>query len=387
MATDTFARAERKILPPGPHLGTSYTKWAASSAGLSHAEAFALMHEMGIDVLRLGSYWDAIQPDAPSKFDFRELDEQLALARKYGMKVILTLGMKSPGWPEGYVPGWARPKELKPDPPEGFLGKADRWLADSWDFYKKNRGDTRTPTNLAQDSKLREHALAYIKGVVEHVSSDQNILAFQVENEPGVAFGPNKEYVGLDFVKEEARLIKDTDPARRPLATNVGVPPSKHDEELIKSPDFDIVGLDIYPKPGGQFLGKPRPASVGVNQRMNVHSVDAKELAEKYGKEVYIAEMQAEDWKPVKWNAQMSIDHFHAQRRNGFQTIMPWNVGHVFRAYKDGDGSHFDAWKRMATEMRDDVEPPPDKRNLFDRLGDAWRHLRELLTGEDTGKI
>lgn len=387
MAPDSFARARRKILPPGPHLGTTYTRNAASSAGLSHAEAFALMHEMGIDVIRLGTYWDAIQPGGPGEFDFRELDEQLSLARQYGMKVILTVGMKAPGWPEGHIPGWAKPEELKADPPEGLIGKVDRFLADHLGLYRALRGDVRAPTNLAQDPQLRRHALAYIAGVVEHVAPDANILAFQVENEPGVAFGPDKEYVGLDFVQEEARLIKEIDPARRPLAVNVGVPPSKRDEALMRSPDFDIVGLDIYPKPGTRILGKERPASMGVDYRMNVSSVAARKLAEKHGKEVYVAEMQAEDWNPVNWTASMSMEHFHAQRRNGFEILMPWNVGHVFRTYRSGDRSHFEAWKRMASEMQQGVMPPPDTRSIRDRLADAWRHLTELVTGRDSGRI
>jgi hypothetical protein len=379
--------ARRKVLPPGPHLGTTYTKHAAQSAGLSHAEAFKLMHEMGIDTVRLGSYWDAIQPDGPGDWNTSELDEQLALARKYNMKIILTVGMKSPGWPEGYVPGWARPKELKADPPKGFFGKVDAWLAKHWSFYRENRGEAATPTNLAQDPKLREQALAYVGKLVEHVGGNDDIIAFQVENEPGMPFGPNREYVSNDFVAEEIRTIKAADPAKRPLALNTGIPLHDAERELIKMPEIDVVGVDIYPKPGGRkIFGKDRPASIGVHQRMNVDSIEAKRFIEAQGKEGYIAEMQAEDWTVVKWNAGMTIDHFHAQRRNGFEMIMPWNIGHVFRNYQHGDKSHFEAWKRMGREIAEDVPPPPGP-NALEMLGGAWRHLKELWTGENSGRI
>ncbi len=376
----------RRLLPANS-LGTTYTKHAAQAGGLSHAEAFKLMSEMGVKVVRLGAYWDAIQPKGPDAYDFKEVDEQLALARQYGMKVVLSVGIKSPGWPEAYIPDWAKPKTpLVPDKPTTLWGKVDSWLGNHWDLYKKVRGENAPPTNLAQDTELRKHALAYSKALVSHVAAQDHITAFQVENEPGMPFGPKHDYVGWDFVQEEAKAIKEADPFRRPLAMNASVPPRDQEKTMMESGLFSLVGFDIYPKPGGNFLGKDRPGSLGVDMRMNRAPRAAKAFAEEHGLETYVAEMQAEPWNPVGWNPDKTMTNFHAQQRNGFDMIMPWNIGYVFKELQKGNRSEFDAWKQIGKDLREQTPPPPAP-GLVDKARSIWRHLGELWTGVDSGKI
>ncbi|MBM3270643.1 MAG: beta-galactosidase [Candidatus Sericytochromatia bacterium] len=375
----------RRVLPANS-LGTTYTKHAAQAGGLTHAEAFKLMHEMGVKVVRLGAYWDAIQAKGPDGYDFEEIDEQLALARQYGMKVVLSVGIKSPGWPEAYIPDWAKPKQLIPDKPATLRGKVDAWLGANWNFYRKVRGENAPPTNLAQDPDLRRHALAYAGKLVAHVAANEHIVAFQVENEPGMPFGPRHDYVGWDFVQEEARAIRAADPFGRPLAMNSSIPPRDQEKKMISSGLFSLVGFDIYPKPAGNFLGKDRPGSIGVDMRMNRAPRAAKAFAEKHGLETYVAEMQAEPWTVVGWNPGKTMTNFHAQRRNGFDMIMPWNIGYVFKELKNGNRSEFDAWKQIGRELEAGTPPPPPP-GLLDKARSVWRHLGELWTGVDSGKL
>lgn len=376
----------RQVLAPD-QLGTTYTEDVAKNAGLTDAQAFALMHKMGITVLRIGAYWDQIQPGGPSDANFAELDRQLALARQYGMKVVLTVGIKSPGWPEAHIPRWATPSHLKHDPPN-FLQTADSWLAKHWSWWAKNGYQWPAGTDMAQSQALREHALAYDKMLVEHVAGDSNIVAFQVENEPGVQFGPQQDYIDAAFVQEEARAIKAADPRKRPLALNVGVPLSAESQQLIKMPEFDLIGLDIYPEPAGNFLNAARPLTVAERSRTVTDPQKIKALVESYGKQAYVAEMQAEPWNPVEWNATKTMENFDAQRRNGFDVIFPWNVRFVFSTLAKGDKSEFDAWKQMATDIQKNAPPPPDPRgSFFSRLSDDVRGFVEFFRGKDNGQL
>ncbi len=386
LAPDRFAPRKAQVLAPD-QLGTTYTEDVARNAGLTDGQAFKMMHDMGITVLRLGAYWDQIQAKGPGQEDFSQLDRQLALARKYHMKVILTVGMKAPGWPEGHIPSWAMPKDLKRDHAT-FLQRSDAWLAQHWGWWAKHGYSSAPGTDLAQNADLRKHALAYDKMLVEHVAGDSNIVAFQVENEPGVQFGPVGDYVGANFVKQEAQAIRAADPARRPLALNVGIPLSKESEELIKMPEFSLVGLDVYPEPGVSALGKLRPGTIGERSRMVTDPRQAKALVEKSGKQAYVAEMQAEPWNPVEWNANKSMENFDAQRRNGFDVIFPWNVRFVFSQYQRGDKSEFEAWKAMGQDLQAKTPPPPDPHgSLLARIQDDCKGLVEFFSGNDRGRL
>jgi hypothetical protein len=73
----------------------------------------AIFTDLNVKHVRFVSYWEDIEPK-PGQYDFSDLDWQFKLAKDYGAKVSLSIGLRQPRWPECHMPGWAA-REPKPD--------------------------------------------------------------------------------------------------------------------------------------------------------------------------------------------------------------------------------------------------------------------------------
>ena len=100
----------------------------------------------------------------------------LTVMSQAGLEVVLTLGMKGPRWPEFHIPAWA----------ESDLDNED----------------------ITADRKLCDRCLDYVESLVNHVQAYSCIVAFQIENEPLDKAGEKRQVVGIDFVAEEANLVR-----------------------------------------------------------------------------------------------------------------------------------------------------------------------------------
>src|SRR5689334_20584044 len=61
--------------------------------------------KIGLKWMRVCCYWSDIEEEE-SKFDFSEIDKIIRFCEKNNIKVIMTIGMKAPRWPEYYLPNW-----------------------------------------------------------------------------------------------------------------------------------------------------------------------------------------------------------------------------------------------------------------------------------------
>jgi len=264
--------------------------------------ALNAMDELGDDFnfLRIGAYWEALEKDE-NDYDWKELDELLdAIERKGKYGVLLTVGMKAPRWPEYYIPKWALP---------------------SSPYTNKN-------AEISKDPQLRERTKNFIEAVVNRYKGRNVIKAWQVENEPMDRSGEKRWFIGADFVKEEAELIRSLD--QRPLVINcwcelqrIGSKPWEDDEYAVRNAIQygDILGLDIYPNIDGNDSDKERRT---------------KELPTKYiqrardaGKDAWVIESQAETWvdkDEIKYNPKIEhVQSLVAQHiEQGFQCVLLW---------------------------------------------------------------
>lgn len=144
----------------------------------------AILNDLGVRRFRLAAHWNMVEPE-DDQWNFVELDKQVQMAQEKDAKVILAVGRRLPRWPECHVPHWAINKD--------------------W-------------------SEQENEILEYIDVVVNRYKGYENIIYWQVENEPYLEVFA-KEYCGElneDFLDKEIELVKSLDSTRPVLVTDSG---------------------------------------------------------------------------------------------------------------------------------------------------------------------
>ena len=180
-------------LPSEIKYGVSFSRFHSDELKLDWKETYlALLDDLGVRRLRLTAHWPLTEPQ-DDKFNFSELDFQIAEAEKRGLEIILAVGRRLPGWPECHVPGWAQVES----------GKLKVKSAVDYD---------------------KEELLEYVETVVNRYKDIPAIKYWQVENEPFLTFfsRANCGELDEDFLEEEIALVKQLDPTRSILLTDSG---------------------------------------------------------------------------------------------------------------------------------------------------------------------
>src|SRR3989344_102316 len=174
--------------------GVSFSRFHSDELGLDWKETYnAILNDLGVKKFRFSAHWPLTEPEE-GKYNFEELDFQIQEAQKAKATVILAVGRRLPGWPECHEPEWlkAESEKLKTE-------------------------------NESQQYK-QERILRYITEVVNRYKGYDNILYWQVENEPYLAFFSRQACGQLDegFLDKEIFLVKSLDPSRPVLITDSG---------------------------------------------------------------------------------------------------------------------------------------------------------------------
>ncbi len=151
--------------------GMSFNVPYAQELGLDWKETYiAILDDLGVEKLRLAGQWNLIEPKK-DRFDFSALDFQLEEARKRDVEVILSIGRRTPRWPECHVPGWA-----------------SDFIAQEW------------------QAEITE----YLTAMVNRYKSYENITYWQVENEPFLNAFANEHCGDLDvaFLDKEIAHVR-----------------------------------------------------------------------------------------------------------------------------------------------------------------------------------
>jgi len=240
--------------------------------------------------------------------------------------------MKVPRWPEYFIPEWALAK-LKIAP---------------WD-------------NVAKSGYLREKTLAFIEKTVRRYLKEDSIKYWQVENEPLDRAGPNGWWIGSDFLGEEVRLVRELDPAKRPIVITLSTHPNKLLNFLsrLTSPTYqltraiplaDIIGLNVYPTIGHKMWKFDLLFRTDPAERVNTIKKIAERVRES-GKGVWITELQAEPWDPgvlvhteerpsLTASPDQLIEYFDEIRSLGITTVLLWGCEYwVYRERRYNDPS------------------------------------------------
>lgn len=319
-------------------LGATFSQQQCEYFGLDWKKAYESIASMDFEFLRLGVYWSRIEKER-GKYDFSELDWQLQLALEKKIKVLLTVGMKAPRWPEYYLPAW---------------------LKEDIDIHKAG--------NVAKSEYLRKETLRFIRVVVGRYRDHEAIYAWQVENEPLNRAGPLNLWIGKDLLEEEIDLVKELDTGK-PIVVNALTAPNgflrflsrfiyRTDpiEEAIEL--ADIPAFNIYPVIGHKW-GALKFCFNAVMGRIAPYMFSILQRANEKEKKAWITELQAEPWEPGKLvhlergeelicPIQSYTAIFKELRSLDFEVIFLWGVEYwYFRKIQHGDSSWMDAMQEI----------------------------------------
>ena len=274
-------------------LGVSFIPAYASSLGVDPKKTMDELIDINVRQFRLVSYWSEGEPEQ-GKYDFTQLDWQFEKAEASNSKVVLTLGLRQPRWPECHIPDWAKnePKE-----------------------------------------KWEPQLYAYMTAVVSRYKDSPSLQQYQLENEYFLkGFG-----TCTDFSRErlvyEYNMVKKLDPNHPIIVSRsnnaIGMP--------IGEPQPDLFSISIYKRVwdagfSKRYLEYPFPAwfygfIAGAQQIYN-------------HRDMVIGELQAEAWPPngqeikdtsleeqnKSMNAKRLQDRFEYGEATGMRQIDLWGA-------------------------------------------------------------
>jgi len=176
--------------------------WSNFDAG-EVREEFAVIKEIGLNVVRLFLLWDDFQPDpnsvAKDKLDNLVKVADIAAEHGLGLDVTFFTGhMSGPNW----SPRWLLGGPLPPS-------EHQHWLRDVVSDGKKVDQGYR---NMFHDEMALNATRLLLKTVVSTLKDHPAIWMWNLGNEPDLFAWPNSSDEGAAWVKEMVGLIKSIDP-------------------------------------------------------------------------------------------------------------------------------------------------------------------------------
>ena len=280
-------------IPERVSYGVSFSKFHSDELELPWREVYqAVLYDLEVKRLRLTAHWPMIEPEN-GRYSFEELDYQMDEARRAGASVILVVGRRTPGWPECHDPNWAKDLDI---------------------------------------AEREKKILSYIEEVVMRYKDYENILYWQVENEPFLV-GFSKHVCGplrKEFLDQEIALVKSIDPGREILVTDSGELSTWHGAYKRGDAFGTSLYLYVWTHWGGQLRYPITPAF--FRAKRNIISL-------LYGeKKTILIELSMEPWllKPIVETDmdtlldRMSITKFNNSlafaRKASFDTQYLWGV-------------------------------------------------------------
>lgn len=306
--------------------GATFSQKMCGHLGIDWREAYrALVWDLHPASLRLVAYWDLIER-RPGRYDFRDLDEQVAEAERAGIPVVIAVGQKVPRWPEYHLP---------------------RWLD-------------------AGDARERERRLhAYLSVVVARYRRRVCLRYWQVENEPFLAFGKGPGTTPA-FLGREVALVRSADPVHPVLTTDGG----EWGEWVAASRAGDVFGTTMYRRVYDRKVGHlTYPLAPGF-YRFKTRAT--RFVTGKLGQPFICAELAAEPWGALPLSRMTAeeqrrlfppsafADTVAFARATGFGEFYFWGVEWWYYRKLLGDDAY---WQAAKAVMREATATPAVRRD------------------------
>ena len=176
--------------------------WSNFDAG-EVREEFAILKEIGLNVVRMFLLWDDFQPDpnSVSQEALKNLVTVADIAAENGLGIDMTFftgHMSGPNW----SPRWLLGGDLPPSAHQ-------HWLRD---VVSKGKRTDQGYRNMFHDEMALSAERLLLKTVVSTLKDHPGIWMWNLGNEPDLFAWPNSSEEGAAWVKEMVGLIKSIDP-------------------------------------------------------------------------------------------------------------------------------------------------------------------------------
>lgn len=306
--------------------GVTFSKKYAEQLELNWRTVYlSIMDDLNVRNIRLVAYWDDIEP-VMDEYDFSDITWQLDQANIRDVNVIMTIGRKVPRYPECFQPLW-------------------------WQQL-----DNRHVQNV--------ELLEYVKTTADKLKDYDNIIMWQVENEPFFEFGECMDPpLQKEVVLQEIELVRSLDD-RPVLVQDSG-------EGGFWFPSYqagDYLGISMYRKVWydfwqvflGNFIYFKYPLAHWT------YKIKADLTMVPY-ENIVVTELQAEPWGPAL-NSQLSqkekdktmsrhqfLDTISYAQKAGFRDYYFWGVEWWYWEKYDNNNPYFwDTAKALFSQQPDD---------------------------------
>ncbi len=269
--------------------GVTFSIKQAQALGLDWREVYlASLNELGVKYFRIPVYWDRVEFNRDI-YEFEEIDFIVDEAARNDAKLILAIGQRVPRWPECHTPAWAA--ELN----EGVR---------------------------------HEQILELLTEIVNRYKDREQVIMWQVENEPLLDFFGECPKGDVKFLAREVEHVKNLDRSREVMVTDAG----ELSFWLRTSSVADVLGVSLYRITWNPIFGN------FFYPLTPQHYQQKAAFSEYFVNKVIISELQAEPWGNRPLN-QMSLEeqyktmnmsffreNIQFAKKIGFEQIYLWGV-------------------------------------------------------------
>jgi len=232
----------------GMEFNISFSAPYAKDLGLDWQEVYtAMLDDLKPTKVRIPVYWNLLEP-VKERFKFEGVDWQIEEAQKRGVQVVLVVGRRVPRWPECHEPLWLRG---------------------------------------ATEEKKQPEIMRLLEVEINHFKKFDNIVMWQVENEPLFNLFGECPKISSEFLQKEIDLVKSLDD-RPIMVTDSG--------ELSlwsrSSRVTNVLGTTMYRVVWNPLTGFFRH----INPPAFYHSRASWVKKHRNVEKVIISELQAEPW-------------------------------------------------------------------------------------------
>lgn len=310
-----YALKNAKYHPKNPNLtadnsyfGVTYSNKFAKELDLdviqTHKE---IVKDLKVKHIRLPIYWDQVEKEEGT-FDFSIYDKLIEQGAENNVNYIVSIGYRLPRWPECHFPEWI---------------------------------------NIENKENLEKKTLRYIEKTTKHFREYDNVLYWQVENEPylssfGICPKSNEE-----LLIKEVDLVKSLDDRKIVISASGELGAWKKENKIA-----DIFATTLYRvvhNPVFGYLRYPLPTWF-YKAKAKATGVDIKESL--------LIELQAEPWikngtladtKATEYNKSFDLDQFKANVdyaiKADFKQVYFWGVEWWYLQKTQGNSDYWDLAK------------------------------------------